>query len=75
MVRYGMTPVQAIRSATIVAAELLGWEDRVGAIDPTRFADLVAVRGHDLGDLTAFADVDAVVKGGRVVKGPSPTGS
>jgi len=75
MVRYGMTPVQAIRSATIVAAELLGWEDGVGAIEPTRYADLVAVRGHDLGDLSAFTDVETVVKGGRVVKGPAPAGS
>jgi imidazolonepropionase-like amidohydrolase len=75
MVRYGMTPVQAIRSATIVAADLVGWEDRVGALEPGRYADLVAVRGHDLGDLSAFADVDAVVKGGCVVKGPAPAGS
>jgi imidazolonepropionase-like amidohydrolase len=75
MVRHGMTPLQAIQSATIVAAELIGWEDRVGALEPGRYADLVAVRGHDLGDLTAFADVDAVVKGGRVVKEPAPAGS
>jgi imidazolonepropionase-like amidohydrolase len=71
MVRHGMTPVQAIQAVTIVAAELIGWEDRVGSLQEGRFADLVAVRGHDLGDLSAFAELDAVVKGGRVVKGPS----
>ena len=70
MVRYGMSPVQAIQSATIVAAELIGWKD-VGALEPGRFADLVAVRGHDLGDLSAFSTVEAVVKGGRVVRGPA----
>jgi imidazolonepropionase-like amidohydrolase len=69
MVRHGMTPVQAIQAATVVAAELIGWDD-VGALAPGRFADLVAVRGHDLGDLTGFASVDAIMKGGRVVKEP-----
>jgi imidazolonepropionase-like amidohydrolase len=73
MVRHGMTPVQAIQAATIVAAELIGWEDRVGALAPGRFADLVAVRGHDLGDLSAFEDVDAVMKGGNVVRAPAGT--
>jgi imidazolonepropionase-like amidohydrolase len=74
MVRHGMTPVQAIQAATIVAAELIGWDD-VGALEPGRFADLVAVRGHDLGDLSGFTTVDAVMKDGRVVKGPAPAGS
>jgi imidazolonepropionase-like amidohydrolase len=68
MVRHGMTPVQAIQAATIVAAELIGWKD-VGALEPGRFADLVAVRGHELTDLSAFESVDAVMKGGRMVKG------
>ncbi len=48
MVRYGMTPMEAIRSATVVASELMGWQDRVGAIAPGRFADLVAVAGDPL---------------------------
>ena len=46
MVRYGMTPMEAIRSATVVASELMGWQDRVGAVAPGRFADLVAVVGR-----------------------------
>jgi imidazolonepropionase-like amidohydrolase len=75
MVRHGMSAVQAIQAATIVAAELIGWEDRVGSLQGARFADLVAVRGHDLGDLSAFSEVDVVVKGGRVVKGPAPARS
>ncbi len=72
MVRFGMTPMQAIRSATVVAAELMGWEDRVGSLEPGRFADVVAVPGDELGDLSTFDDVAFVMKGGEVVKGPQP---
>ena len=68
MVRHGMTAVEAIRAATIVAAELMGWSDRVGSLEPGRLADLVAIRGHDLGDLSAFAEPALVMKGGRVVR-------
>ncbi len=68
LVRYGMTPVQGLQSATIVAAELLGWEDRVGSIARGKYADLIAVDGHDIGDLSSFADVSFVMKGGDVLK-------
>jgi imidazolonepropionase-like amidohydrolase len=64
MVKHGMTPIEAIRSATVVAAELLGWHDRVGAIRPGLFADLVAVRGDVLSDVGLLTDVDVVMKGG-----------
>ena len=67
MVEHGMTPMEAIRSATVVAAELLGWRDRVGAIEPGRLADLVAVEGDALDDVTGLADVGPVIKGGRVL--------
>ena len=67
MVELGMTPMKAIRSATVVAAELLGWRDRVGAIEPGLFADLVAVEGDVLDDVTRLADVGPVIKGGRVL--------
>ena len=67
MVKYGMTPMEAIRSATVVAADLLGWRDRVGAIEPGLFADLVAVRGDVLNDVDLLTDVDVVMKGGRIL--------
>jgi imidazolonepropionase-like amidohydrolase len=70
MVRYGMTPMEAIRSATSVAAELLGWQDRVGAVEPGRYADLIAVSGDPLADVDALRDVAFVMKGGEVVKRP-----
>ena len=67
MVKYGMTPLEAIRSATVVAAELLGWRDRVGALEPGLFADLVAVEGDVMNDVDLLTDVAFVMKGGRVV--------
>lgn len=67
MVKYGMTPVEAIRSATVVAAELLGWSDRVGALEPGLFADLIAVEGDVMNDVDLLSDVAFVMKGGRVV--------
>lgn len=68
MVRYGMTPLQAIRSATVVAAELMGWEDRVGSFRPGAHADLVAVADDPLEDPSALERVVVVMKGGLVVK-------
>lgn len=70
MVKWGMTPVQAIRSATATAAELLGWSDQVGTIEAGKFADIVAVPGDPLADVTALEKVDFVMKGGAVVKKP-----
>ena len=67
MVKYGMTPLEAIRSATVVAAELLGWRDRVGALEPGLFADLIAVEGDVMNDVDLLTDVAFVMKGGRVV--------
>ncbi len=68
-VRWGMTPMQAIKTATANAADLLGWSDRVGTISPGRFADLIAVPGDPLKDLTELERVSFVMKGGEVVKG------
>lgn len=68
MVKFGMTPVQAIRSATIEAATLMGWNDRIGSIEPGKFADLVAVEGDPTGDITELEHVRFVMKGGHVFK-------
>ena len=65
-VRFGMTPLAAIRSATVVAAECLGWGDRVGTLRPGRFADLVAVEGDPLEDVRLLEAPVAVMKGGRL---------
>jgi imidazolonepropionase-like amidohydrolase len=64
-----MTAMAALQSATVVAAELLGWEDRVGALAPGRLADVVAVAGDPLADLELLADVPFVMLGGRILKG------
>jgi imidazolonepropionase-like amidohydrolase len=68
MVRFGMTPAAAIQAATIKAAELMGWQDRVGSIEKGKYADLVAVSGDPLGDITELERVKFVMKGGDVVK-------
>ncbi len=67
-VRFGMTPAQALMSATSLSAQLLGWEDRVGAIEPGLYADIIAVDGNPLEDITEMEDVDFVMKGGIVYK-------
>jgi imidazolonepropionase-like amidohydrolase len=70
MVQWGMTPLQAIQAATLNASQALGRAD-VGVIEPGRYGDLVAVRGDPLRDVTVLEHVDAVVKGGQLVKGPA----
>ena len=69
MVRYGMTPMQAIQAATISAADLLGWSDRVGRIAPGYYADLIAVAGDPIADVSVLENVAFVMKGGVVYKG------
>jgi len=68
MVRYGMSPMQAIRSATSVAAALLDQQDNLGALEAGRLADLIAVAGDPLKDITELERVRFVMKGGLVVK-------
>jgi imidazolonepropionase-like amidohydrolase len=70
MVKWGMTPAQAIRSATSVAAELMGMSDKVGTIEAGKLADIVAVPGDPLTDITTLEKVDFVMKGGVVYKKP-----
>jgi imidazolonepropionase-like amidohydrolase len=68
MVQYGMTPAQAIRSATASAAELLDMQNDVGSIAPGKYADLVAVKGDPLRDIALLQKIDFVMKGGEVFK-------
>jgi imidazolonepropionase-like amidohydrolase len=63
-----MTPARAIQSGTIVNAEVLGWQDRIGSIDKGKYADLVAVSGDPLADITELQRVKFVMKGGKVIK-------
>jgi len=68
MVRWGLTPMQAIQSATINAADLLGWDDRVGTIESGKFADIVAVRNDPLVNISELENINFVMKGGSVIK-------
>jgi imidazolonepropionase-like amidohydrolase len=68
MVKLGVTPLQAIQAATINDADLLGWSDKVGTIEPGKWADIVAVDGDPLADVTTLERVRFVMKGGEVVK-------
>jgi imidazolonepropionase-like amidohydrolase len=71
MVQLGLTPVQSLQAGTVNAADLLGWTDKVGSIEPGKFADIVAVNGDPLADITLLQHVDFVMKGGVVYKGDS----
>lgn len=68
MVKFGMTPPPAIRAATSEAAQLMGWQDRIGSVEPGKFADLVAVAGDPIADITELERVKFVMKGGQVFK-------
>jgi len=68
LVRLGMPPLQVIRAATVNGAELMGLQESVGTLEAGRYADLVAVHGDPLADITVLAHVDVVMKGGIIVK-------
>jgi len=68
MVKLGLTPLQSIQAATINAADLLGWSDKIGTVEPGRWADIIAVDGDPLQDVTTLERVKFVMKGGEVVK-------
>jgi len=65
---YGMTPLQAIQSATLNGADLMGWTEKVGSLEPGKWADVIAVKGDPLKDVTTLQHVDFVMKGGVVYK-------
>jgi imidazolonepropionase-like amidohydrolase len=66
--RAGMTPARAIQAGTMSNAEMMGWQDRIGSIDKGKFADLVAVSGDPLADITELQRIKFVMKGGKIIK-------
>jgi imidazolonepropionase-like amidohydrolase len=72
LVRLGMTPIEAIRTATTSAADLLGLAGRIGAVEKGAYADVVAVSGDPLQDVSVLNRIDFVMKGGAVVRTPAP---
>jgi len=70
MVQYGMTPMQAIQSATSRAADLMGMKDKIGSIEAGKAADIVATQGDPLADITVLQKIGFVMKDGKIVKKP-----
>ncbi|HEX4810519.1 MAG TPA: amidohydrolase family protein [Bryobacteraceae bacterium] len=70
MVQYGMTPVAALQAGLLNGAKVLGWEDQIGALKPNYFADIVAVPGNPLEDISVLQKVAFVMKGGSIYKRP-----
>jgi imidazolonepropionase-like amidohydrolase len=68
MVEWGMQPLDAIRAATLNAADLIGWSDKVGSLEKGRLADLIAVDGDPLSDVKTLEKVKFVMKGGVVAR-------
>jgi imidazolonepropionase-like amidohydrolase len=68
LVHHGMTPSQAIQTATTVDAEMMGWQDQIGSIEKGKYADIIAVSGDPLKDIAELEQVKFVMKGGVVVK-------
>jgi imidazolonepropionase-like amidohydrolase len=68
MMKRGLTSLEAIQAATVQAAELMTWQDQVGALEPEHYADLIAVEGDPLADITVLQHVKFVMKGGSVIK-------
>jgi imidazolonepropionase-like amidohydrolase len=68
LVNHGMTPAAALQAATIVDAQMMGWEDRIGSIEKSKYADLVAVSGDPLKDITEVERMKFVMKGGKVYR-------
>ena len=68
LVNHGMTPAAAIQSATMVDAEMMGWQDRIGSLEKGKYADIVAVSGDPLKDITELERMKFVMKGGKVYR-------
>ena len=68
----GLTPIRALQGGTIINAEALGWQDQIGSIDKGKFADLVAVSGDPLADITELQRIKFVMKAGKIIKSDLP---
>jgi imidazolonepropionase-like amidohydrolase len=68
MVEWGMKPLDAIQAATINAADLIGWPDKIGALETGHYADVIAVNGDPTSDVRVLESVKFVMKGGTVVR-------
>src|SRR4029078_13461930 len=73
--RTGLSSVRAIQAGTSINAEALGWQDRVGSIEKGQYADLIAVSGDPLADITELQRVKFVMNGGKIVRNDLPVGS
>jgi imidazolonepropionase-like amidohydrolase len=71
LVEAGMTPMQAIQAATRVNAALLGWQDRIGTVEPGKLADIIAVPGDPLRDISVLEKISFVMLGGRQISAES----
>ena len=70
--RAGLTPASAIQSGTVIDAKVMGWQNEIGSIDKGKYADLIAVSGDPLADITELQRVTFVMKGGRVIRNDPP---
>lgn len=68
LVKHGMTPAAALQAATVVDSEMMGWQDQIGSLEKGKYADIVAVSGDPLQDITEMQRVKFVMKGGKVIK-------
>jgi imidazolonepropionase-like amidohydrolase len=68
MVKYGMSPLAVLQADLINGAKLLGWEGQIGSLEPGYYADIVAVPGDPLQDISVLSNVGFVMKGGTVYK-------
>jgi imidazolonepropionase-like amidohydrolase len=68
MVRYGMTPLAVLQADMINGAKVLGWQSEIGQLKPGYFADIVAVPGNPIDDITALKRIAFVMKGGAIVR-------
>ena len=68
MVKFGLTPMQALQTATVNASDLLSWKEKVGSVAKNKYADIIAVEGNPLDDITIMEKVKFVMKDGVVYK-------